>query len=106
VGLFTEATIEGRVVENVVVLPRSALRGKDGVLIVDAEDRLHLRNVDVLRVDREVAVITGGLEGGELVCLSPIEVAVDGMKVRVQRSDVEPTVVAGAPSAEDEEADE
>ena len=106
VGLFTEAVIEGRIAEGVVVLPRSALRGKSHVLVVDAEDRIHPRDVEVLRVDREVAVITGGLSEGELVCLSPIDVAVDGMKVRVQRHGAEQTVVAGTPDTADEETGE
>jgi hypothetical protein len=36
----------------------------------------------VLRVDRENAVIVGGLEAGERVCISTLEAVSDGMKVR------------------------
>jgi RND family efflux transporter MFP subunit len=89
VGLFVEARIEGRTARDVVVIPRSALRGKSGVLVVDAEDRLRPRQVEVVRVDRERAVIGAGLEAGERVCLSAIEVAVDGMQVRVQEGAAE-----------------
>lgn len=95
VGLFTEASIEGRVVHDVVVLPRSALRGGSTVLVVDPDDRLRRREVDLLRVDREIAVIRGGLREGERVCLSPLDVAVDGMPVRIQESDAERAMVAG-----------
>ena len=49
-------------------------------------------------------MIRGGLEEGELVCLSPVEVAVDGMAVRVQRPGVEaPAAGARDGSAEDGE---
>jgi RND family efflux transporter MFP subunit len=82
VGMFVEAEILGRSVEGVVVLPRSALRGEDRVLVVDGEDRLHYREVTILRADRETVVIRSGLEAGEQVCLSPLEAVVDGMKVR------------------------
>jgi multidrug efflux system membrane fusion protein len=81
-GLFVDAEIQGRKVEDVVTLPRSAMRGGDRVLVVDKEGRLRFRNVKVLRVDRSEAVIGGGLTSGELVCVSLLEAVTDGMKVR------------------------
>jgi RND family efflux transporter MFP subunit len=81
VGMFVEAEIMGRVVENAIMLPRTVLREQQ-VLVVDDEDRLRFRDVEVLRVDREKAVIVGGLEAGERVCISTLEAVSDGMKVR------------------------
>lgn len=81
VGMFVEAEIMGRVVENAITLPRTALRERQ-VLVVDDEGRLRFRDVEVLRVDRENAVIVGGLEAGERVCISTLEAVSDGMKVR------------------------
>jgi len=86
VGLFVDAEIQGRTVENVFVLPRTALRtdiGIDLVYLVDAGDRLRFKNVDVLRADREDVVISGGLRPGDRVCVSPLAAAVDGMSVRI-----------------------
>jgi multidrug efflux pump subunit AcrA (membrane-fusion protein) len=82
-GLFVDATILGREVDDVVVLPRSTLRDGNRVLVVDAEDRLHFRDVEVLRATGDRAVISGGLQAGERVCVSPIDVVVEGMQVRV-----------------------
>jgi RND family efflux transporter MFP subunit len=82
VGLFVEAEIEGYEAEDVVVLPRAALRGESQVLVVDGEDRLRFRDVDLLRVTREEIVVSGGVRAGERVCLSPLEAVTDGMKVR------------------------
>ena len=79
--MFVEAEIAGSRIENAIVIPRTALRGSR-VLIVDDESRLRFRDVNVLRVDREFAVIVGGLEEGDLVCVSTIEAVTDGMKVR------------------------
>ncbi len=83
VGLFVEAEIFGRRVEDVVVLPRSVLRGGDEVLVVDVEDRLRFRRVGVVRADAEGVVIGSGLLEGERVCVSPLDAVVDGMRVRV-----------------------
>ncbi len=85
VGLFVEAQIEGRPAEGVVALPRSALR-PDGddfqVLVVDADSRLRFRDVVVLRLEGERAILDEGLADGETVCVSPLDIVTDGMKVR------------------------
>ena len=82
VGLFVEAEILGVEFDDVVVLPRSALRGGDRVFVVDSGERLRFRDVDVLRLSRDEAYVKGGLERGERICVSPLEGAVDGMLVR------------------------
>jgi RND family efflux transporter MFP subunit len=85
-GLFVEGEIQGRTVSGVVILPRSALRGSNEVLVVDEEDRLHTRRVDVLRAEDDTVVIGDGLSPGERVCLSSLDVVVDGMKVRTPQA--------------------
>lgn len=82
VGLFVNAEIFGREVANVFVLPRAAIRNQNQVLVVDAENRLRYRNVDVLRYDGDQVFIQGGLAGGELVNLTPIQTVIDGMRVK------------------------
>ena len=83
VGMFVRAEIEGRSFDDVVPLPRSALRGADSVWVVGEGDRLEVRRVEVLRGERDRVVVHGGLESGELVVTTPIEVVTDGMTVRV-----------------------
>lgn len=87
VGMFVRAQIRGRELQDVVVLPRAALRGENQVLVVDGEDRLRYRRVEVVRTDREDVFIGGGLRTGERVCVSPLDVAVDGMKVRTRAAE-------------------
>jgi RND family efflux transporter MFP subunit len=82
IGMFVRADIQGRRLKDVFVLPRSALRGDDQVLVVDAEDRLRYRNVNVARSDREQVFVDAGLAPGDRVCVSPLDVAVEGMQVR------------------------
>ena len=83
VGLFVEAEIQGRSADNVVVVPRSAIRSGNQVLIVDEDDRLRFRTVSIARIYGDDAYIDGGLEKGERVCLSVLQAVIDGMRVEV-----------------------
>ncbi|MCP4040011.1 MAG: efflux RND transporter periplasmic adaptor subunit [bacterium] len=82
VGLFVKAEIEGPLVEDVIVVPRYAMRDDSHLLVVDDDDRLHTREVEVLRIDRDDVLIRGALERGERICISPLQVVVEGMAVR------------------------
>lgn len=82
-GMFVEAEIHGRPAPGVFLLPREALRGTDQVFIVDSDNRLRFRAVQVLRTTRDLAVVGDGLEDGDQVCVSPLQAVTDGMKVRV-----------------------
>jgi len=83
VGLFVEAEILGRTLEDVVVLPRSAVTANGEVLVVDETDRLRTRNVEVVRVDGERVLVAAGLAPGERVCAS-VTPGLVGAKVRAR----------------------
>ena len=83
VGLFVDATIAGRTLPGAVALPRAVLRGADTVLVVDSEERLATRRVDVARKLRDEVILSGGLEPGDRVLLSTVEGATSGLEVRV-----------------------
>ena len=103
VGMFVEATITGRTFDDVVVLPRAALRPDRTVLVVGREHRLAARQVDVLRLSHDQALVRGGLAAGELVCVSTLDSFVDGMAVSLLQDDgvIEaPPTPGAAPAAE------
>ncbi len=97
VGLFVEARIAGRAVDRALVLPRGALRGEDQVLVVDSEERLRYRTVELLQIQGEQAIISGGLEPGERVCISQLDGEVAGMRVRTVESTEDPGDVVTPP---------
>ncbi|MCI5047333.1 MAG: efflux RND transporter periplasmic adaptor subunit [Aquisalinus sp.] len=82
-GLFVSARIEGRVLEDAVVVPRTALRGEAEVYVVTPEEELEIRPVAVASSDRDRVVLSGGLEAGEQVVTSPVRGAANGMKVDI-----------------------
>ncbi|MCX2979576.1 efflux RND transporter periplasmic adaptor subunit [Halieaceae bacterium IMCC14734] len=83
VGLFVNAEIHGRLAQNVAVLPRSAVRQNDRVLVVDSDSRLQFRSVSVMRTVGELAYIDSGLVAGDRVCISSLDTAIEGMTVRM-----------------------
>jgi RND family efflux transporter MFP subunit len=82
IGLFVDAEIIGEVVEDAFVIPRSALRGDKEIVVVDNDNRLRFREVDIRRISRESAVIVGGLAAGDRICVSTLAAITDGMKIR------------------------
>jgi hypothetical protein len=95
-GTFVGAQIEGTSVDEVIRVPREALRGNSQLLFLDAESRLQIREVEILRADSQFAFITNGAEAGEHIILTAIESPVNGMRVRTS-DDPEP-----APEDDDE----
>ena len=81
VGLFVNAEIQGLSAEDIFVLPRSALRNNNQVLVVDAEDKLRFRAIEPLRLYQDNVLVQSGLSNGDRVCLSPIQTAIEGMTV-------------------------
>ena len=82
VGLFVEAEILGKVVDDIYVIPRSALQANDQVYIIGVDNTVEFRDVDIARIIGEKVYLRGGLATGETVCLSTLNNAIQGMSVR------------------------
>ncbi len=81
IGLFVQAEIEGVTREHVFVLPRSALNNLQQVKLVDDQQRLELRQVEVLRNETDRTIVKSGLQPGERVVISEMAMPVAGMHV-------------------------
>lgn len=82
IGLYVQATIQGRRVSDLIALPRSVIRNNNQVLVVDAENKMHYRNVEIYRLEEDRVLISGGILPGEFICISPIQAVVNGMSVQ------------------------
>ena len=98
VGMYVEAEIEGRAFSDIAVVPRAALRGRNQVLVIDPENRVHLRDVDILRATTESVFVEGGLATGELIAVSALDNPTEGMFVQVTDLDVDRMARAATPS--------
>ena len=105
VGTFVEASVEGRALRGVAVVPRGALRGEREVLVLDeAAGTVARRAVEVLRVDGERVAIGDGLAAGEVVVTTPLATIADGTPVRaaIDGAPAPPDAVAPSGGAGDE----
>jgi len=93
VGQFVQALIEGRVLDEVFVIPRQALREEREVLVVDENATIQRRAVTVAWSDTDVAAINDGLVEGDVLVLTPLSTVSDGTPVQATIDGVAPTPV-------------
>lgn len=83
-GSFVQAEIEGRELDGIFVLPAGSLNSAQEALLVDADQRLSIRKLSVLRTESGRILVNGGLQDGERVVVSSIDLPVAGMRVQVE----------------------
>jgi len=81
IGLYVQAEIQGKQLHDIIALPRKVIRNNNQVLVVDAENKMHYRDVEIFRLEEDRVLISGGLEPGERICTSPIQAVTEGMLV-------------------------
>jgi RND family efflux transporter MFP subunit len=88
-GTFVSAIIEGTTVANAIRVPRSALRGNNQLMFIDAENRLRIKQVDILHADAEYAYLPGSAMIHDRISITTLESPINGMKVRTSDDPVE-----------------
>jgi len=83
------AQIQATVLDDVFVIPRTALREEREVLVINDNSEIERRAVTVAWSDDETAAISEGVEAGELLVITPLSTVSDGTPVRA-RIDGEP----------------
>ncbi len=88
VGTFVRVRIKGYTIDRAVLIDKEAIQwteqGSPFVWIVDKEDRLRKRMVNILRSVNGRYIVSRGLNDGEKVVITPLPVATEGMKVRIE----------------------
>ena len=82
IGLFVNARIKGRWADGVVTIPRAALRNQNQVLVVDKDNRIYYRRIEVMRFENDNVIVSDGLESGDVVNISPLQTIIEGMRVK------------------------
>ena len=87
VGSFVQAKIKGKRLENVFVIPRKFYRKNEYVVIIDENNQLRRKAIEVEWSDEDNLVVSGGLKAGERMCLTPLSFPSEGMRVAVIEED-------------------
>jgi RND family efflux transporter MFP subunit len=83
IGTYVNAHIRGRLLEDVVVLPRYTLQANNMIWTADTEGRLRPKTVEVLTINGDDVYVSGGLDNGDRVVLTRLENPLNGMIVKV-----------------------
>ncbi len=82
-GRFVQAKIIGQRAEDIIVLPRNILRLDGTILVVDDDNKLVIKEVEVQRADEDYVYISAGLRAGDRVVTSAVPNPYEGMQVRL-----------------------
>lgn len=87
-GTFVQAEIEGRTLESVIPVARPYVRDNDTVWIMDDNDQLEIRQVQIVYRGPEVVFVEAGLEPNERLITTDIAAPVAGMPLRLADANV------------------
>jgi RND family efflux transporter MFP subunit len=82
VGQFVNLRLSG-VNVSIFLIPESAFRTHNTVLIIDENNRLVPRKVSVIHRTNDEVWVNSGLNDGERICVTPIEIISEGMQVMI-----------------------
>lgn len=85
IGQFVEAEIVGTPLQDVLVLPRTAVRAGNEIILITKQNRLRRVTVEPLAGDPRQVVVSAltekGPHDGDVLCVTPIPFPADGARV-------------------------
>ncbi len=97
IGSFVKAEISGKMIENLVAIPRHILRTGSKIWVLDDKQRLTNREVKTLRTEGKWVYVYEGLEDGDRICLTSIPNAIAGTEVTVNHQTKTSTLLSPGP---------
>jgi RND family efflux transporter MFP subunit len=80
-GMFVKAKLTG-LQKNMIKLPRSVLHYAGNIWLLDEQNQLQIKTVEILSKDRDYIYIKNGLEQGDRVITSSIDFPLQGMHLK------------------------
>ena len=81
IGLFVEAEINGKQLEDIFMIPNTALTPNDELLVLNQDDTLEIRKVKVITKMKNYILVKEGMKAGERVVVSKLSIITNGMLV-------------------------
>jgi len=103
IGEYVRIEIQGRRLDDVFKLPRTALRDNSWIWIADENQTLEIRKVRPVWRDADIVLLKDDLKPGEHVVVSDLPAPVQGMTLQVDVS--KPQIKNGRPVKEKSEKD-
>ncbi|NKI35326.1 efflux RND transporter periplasmic adaptor subunit [Wenzhouxiangella sp. XN79A] len=111
IGTYVEAAIPGRDSTGLIVLPTEAVHGGNQVYLADADDRLQVLTVDIVRKTTDRVYIDNRIGAEDRIVTTAIPAPVPGLQLRVREPEAAEPRLQILPAAEltaaaDDEADD
>ena len=90
IGMYVRVEMDGRTLEDVISLPRSALRDGRNVWILGPDDTLQIREVEIVWRGRDTVLVREGLQDGDRVITSGLAAPVKGMRLQIEGQEKPP----------------
>jgi RND family efflux transporter MFP subunit len=82
IGEYVRIEIEGRELQQVYRIPRSALRDDSDIWVVNKDSKLEIRGVETLWRDAKTVLLREGLEPGDQLIVSDLPAPINGIPVQ------------------------
>ncbi len=83
IGTFVNAQISGKVLNDLVAIPRRSIYGANTIYTVDSDNRLHIHQLELLRTDANFAYTLEVFLPDHRLVQTKLETPVEGMKLRI-----------------------
>ncbi|MFD1215853.1 MULTISPECIES: efflux RND transporter periplasmic adaptor subunit [Microbulbifer] len=105
-GLFVEAHIAGRTYDDIAILPRQALHEGDHILVLNDENQLGFRDVELLQAVGDQVWLRGDIATGEKIVVSSLGYSREGMVLTPNPLNEKPSGLILGEEEENKEAEE
>ena len=82
IGQFVKLKLTG-IKTDVFIIPESAFRTNDTLLVIENKNKLVTRKVNVINRAEKKAWVSSGIKSGDQICVTPIEIISEGMTVNI-----------------------
>jgi multidrug efflux pump subunit AcrA (membrane-fusion protein) len=90
IGSYVRVEIEGREIEKAFAVPRRAVREGNRLWVMDEEDRLAVRDVEIIWSRKDDVLLANHIQPGERIITSRISTPIPGMLLRIDNGEEDP----------------
>jgi len=83
IGTFVNAVISGKVLNDLVAIPRGAIYGANSLYLVDKDNNLNITTVNILRTDASNVYTLDSFSANNRIVVTKLSSPVQGMKLRI-----------------------
>ena len=81
IGTYVDAEIEGKKIREGFILPNSSLKNENTIYVIDANDRLKIKKIEVVGTDGDNIIVKGEINLNERIIISTLNSGYEGMQL-------------------------